>query len=64
MEVGPSMALAEVRAGFEEALPHFCEVKLLQGTWELTDGAVVEVELQAVVSKSPAKAVTALEALT
>ena len=48
MPAGPDTTLADVRAKLEESLPEFHEVKLFQGTRELTDGAAVEVEVQVV----------------
>ena len=56
VDVGPSMTLTGVRTQHVGELPPFLEVKLLQGTKKLVDGAAVEVEVQAVATKSTAKA--------
>jgi len=55
--------VANVRAGLEQQLPAFHEVRLLHGGQELADGGAVEVELQAITMPAPAKAVTELERL-
>ena len=51
-----------MRAQLGRGLPDFHEVKLFQGTRELVDDAVVELELQAVFTPSPGMVVTELHA--
>jgi hypothetical protein len=63
MPVGPGTTLAEVRAKLEESLPEFHQVKLFQGTKEVTDDVALEVEVQAVSTKSPDKALQKIEEL-
>ena len=60
LELTPETTIADIRARLEADLA-FTEVHLLQGTRELPDGGVVEVELQAVASPSPEKALAELE---
>jgi len=59
--VTPEKTLAELRAEIEQELPAFHEFKLFHGNEELVDGAKVQVELQGIITKSPAKAIHALE---
>ena len=50
------MTLSTVRAQLEQTVPPWHDVRLFQGDRELVPGELLEVEVQAVVSASPAKA--------
>ena len=61
LRLAPQSTLLEVRAQLEECLPPFHEIRLLQGEQELRDDNVIEVEVQALVSKSVTQALDTLE---
>ena len=54
MRLGPP--ISDLRARLERGAGDFHEVRLVHGTTELVDDAVVPVEVQAVLMKSPARA--------
>ena len=47
MVLGPDATLAHARASIEETVPLLYEARLIQGTWELFNSSVLDVEVQA-----------------
>ena len=63
VKIESQVTLADVRARIKETTPeliHFGEVKLFQGQRELMDDDVVKIDLQGMIGKSPAAALTAV----
>ena len=56
IELRPDMTVAELRSGVKQELDGIVDVRLLLNTQELSDKANTQVELQAVVTKSPTDA--------
>ena len=50
-----------IRTQLEQSLPAFHEIRLFQGEREIKGKTVIEMELQAVATFSPSKALTELE---
>lgn len=64
IELSPEATMSDLRARLEVGLPDFGEVRIFQGTREVVDGSTFDIEVTAVVAKSPAKILKALERTT